>query len=281
MHIMGRSRWAGLGWRWRGLAVALGVVVMVGLGLAADEPATPLGSGTYPVAYAIRGAKVVAAPGKVFDPGTIVVRRGVIEAVGLEKEVAIPYDAETIEGKVLVVYPGFIDLYTTIGQRAGVERSATGRGRPVDLAEAPLASTPTDNRRGLTPEFEVAGVLDLSDGLAEPRRRLGFTDFLSAPAGAIATGQSALVSLSGLPRREAIVAAPVALHINLAPPFEPVGASPRTDAPSPGPLPGLGRRRMFEPAGPVENPYPRVLMGAIAHLRQAMLDAEHPRDLEA
>ena len=205
-------------------------MVMVGLGLAADEPTTELGAGTYPAAYAIRGAKVVAAPGKVFEPGTIVVRRGVIEAVGPDKDVAVPYDAETIEGKGLVVYPGFIDLYTTVGQHAGVERSATGRGRPVDLAESPLASTPTDNRRGLTPEFEVAGVLDLNDALAEPRRRLGFTDFLSAPAGAIATGQSALVTLSGLPRREAIVAAPVALHINLAPPFEPAaGHDPDRD----------------------------------------------------
>src|SRR5262245_13826706 len=264
MHIMGRSQRAGLGWRWRGLAVALGVMVMVGLGLAADEPTTPLGSGTYPAAYAIRGAKVVAATGKVFDPGTIVVRRGVIEAVGPEKVVAIPYDAETIEGRGLMVYPGFIDLYTTVGQRAGVERSLTGRGRPVDLAEAPLAATPADNRRGLTPEFEVAGVIEPTDALAEPRRRLGFTDLLSAPAGAIATGQSALVSLSGLPRREAIVAAPVALHVNLAPPFEPAGTGPRPDAnanpTTPGPPPGR-RRGPFEPAGPVENPYPRALMG--------------------
>ena len=163
--------------------------------------------------------------GKVFDPGTIVVRRGVIEAVGLTKDVTVPYDAETIDGKGLVVYPGFIDLYSTAGQRAGVERSATGKGRPVDLAEAPLSSTPPDNRRGLTPEFEVAGALELPDALAEPRRRLGFTDFLSAPVGAIATGQSALVSLSGLPRREVIVSAPVALHVNLAPPTEPAAAA--------------------------------------------------------
>ena len=147
----------------------------------------------------------------------------------------VPYDAETIDGKGLVVYPGFIDLYTTIGQRAGAERSATGKGRPVDLAEAPLISTPPDNRKGLTPEFDVAGAIELTDALAEPRRRLGFTDLLSAPAGAIATGQSALVSLSGLPRREVIVAAPVALHVHLAPPSEPAaGGGPATPA-QPGP----------------------------------------------
>jgi imidazolonepropionase-like amidohydrolase len=251
----------------------------------AQDP-SDLAVGTYPAAYAITGAKVVAAPGKIYDPGTIVVRRGIIEAVGPAEGVKVPYDAETIEGKGLLVYPGFIDLYTTVGQRAGVERSSTGKGRPVDLSEAPLVWTPPDNRRGLTPEFEVASALELTNALAEPRRRLGFTDLLSAPSGAIATGRSALVSLSGLPRRETIVSSPVALHINLAPPFEPAAASPPATpaepAPTPGPGPGPGRRRrLFGQEGPGENPYPRVLMGSIAHLRQAMLDADHLRYEEA
>jgi imidazolonepropionase-like amidohydrolase len=273
----------------RGLAVVFGMLAVLGLCLpaawstvTADEQSS-LGSGLYPAAHAITGAKIIAAPGKVFDPGTIVVRRGIIEQVGADKDVTVPYDAETIDGKGLVVYPGFLDLYTTIGQATGVERSATGKGRPVDLAEAPLASTPPDNRKGLTPEFEVAGAVELTDALADPRRRLGFTDLVSAPAGAIATGQSALLSLSGLPRREAIVAAPVALHVNLAPPFEPAAATatPTPPAVTPGPGPGQNRRRGF--AGPQagENPYPRVLMGSVAHFRQAMLDADHAQKLEA
>ncbi len=92
------------------------------------------------------------------------------------------------------------------------------------------------------------------------------------------------MTLSGLPRREAVIAAPVALHVNLAPPNEPGAATagPRTETPQPGPGPGQGRRRGGgEQAGPVENPYPRVLMGSIAHFRQAMLDADHLRKLDA
>ena len=281
---MGLSHRASVGSR--GLAVVFSAIGVLAVGLpvawsrvTADDPSS--GPGAYPAAYAITGAKIVAGPGKTFDPGTIVVRRGVIEAVGLAKDVTVPYDAETIEGKGLVVYPGFIDLYTTIGQRAGVERSATGKGRPVDLAEAPLTSTPPDNRKGLTPEFEVATALELTDAMAEPRRRLGFTDLLSAPSGAIATGQSALVSLSGLPRREAIISAPVALHVHVSPPTEPAAAASPAQ-PTPGQVPGPGRRRGFgaqEGAG--ENPYPRVLMGSVAHFRQAMLDAEHQQKLTA
>ena len=149
-----------------------------------------------------------------------------------------------------------------------------------------MISTPPDNRKGLTPEFDVAGALELTDALAEPRRRLGFTDLLSAPAGAIATGQSALVSLSGLPRREVIVAAPVALHVHLAPPSEPAAARRRPPSPAarpdPGPGPGQFRRRgMGGQEGAGENPYPRVLMGSIAHFRQAMLDADHYQKLDA
>jgi imidazolonepropionase-like amidohydrolase len=281
----------------RGLGVVVGLLCVAGLFLPAArstvtaDDRSSLGSGIYPVAYAITDAKIVTAPGKSIDHGTIVVRRGIIEAVGPAKDVTVPYDAEIIDGKGLVVYPGFIDLYTTIGQRAGVERSATGKGRPVDLAEGPLVTTPPDNRKGLTPEFDVAGALELTDALAEPRRRLGFTDLLSAPAGAIATGQSALVSLSGLPRREVIVASPVALHVHLAPPSEPAAAGAanpgqpgipgQIPGQTPGPGPGQGRRRGLGGEGPGENPYPRVLMGSIAHFRQAMLDADHYQKLIA
>ena len=115
------------------LALLSGMLCVVGLSVpaawstAARDDGSSLGSGLYPVAYAITGAKVVTAPGKVLDPGTIVVRRGVIEAVGLTKDVTVPYDAEIIDGKGLVVYPGFLDLYSTAGQRAGAERSATGK----------------------------------------------------------------------------------------------------------------------------------------------------------
>ncbi len=277
----------------RGLGVAFGTVALIGLTLplawstlAADDQSS-VGNGIYPAAYAITGAKIVTAAGKTLDQGTIVVRRGIIEAVGPVKDVTVPYDAETIDGKGLIVYPGFIDLYTTVGQRAGVERSATGKGRPVDLAEAPLITTPPDNRKGLTPEFDITTALELTEAVAEPRRRLGFTDLLSVPSGAIATGQSALVSLSGLPRRETIVSAPVALHVHLAPPTEPSGAggaNPGTPGQTPGQpaVPGQFRRRgMGGQEGAGENPYPRVLMGSIAHFRQAMLDAEHDEKLYA
>lgn len=238
-----------------------GLLVFLSLGAgstrAADSGAVD--APRFPAAQAIREARLFVAPGKVIEKGTLVVRDGLIEAAGPVDEVEIPYDAEVIDGKGLVVYPGFIDLYTTAGQRAGAERSTTGGGRPVELLETPLATTPTDNRKGLTPEFKVAEVLDLGDAFVDLRRKIGFTSLLSVPGGSIAAGQSALVGLSGEPRREALIKAPVALHVQVA--------APRGASTSFGSFRSGG--------GAVENPYPRVLMGAVAHLRQAMSDAEH------
>lgn len=234
---------------------------------AADDPG-------FPEAYAVKGAKLFIAPGKVVDDGVLVIRRGLIEAAGPSADVAVPFDAEVVDGKGLVVYPGFIDLFTSAGQKGGVDRSTTGRGRPVELSETTLAATPADNRKGLTPEFLAADALELNDGLADPRRKLGFTDMLTAPAGAIATGRSAFIGLTGLPRRDALLKSPVALHVQVAIPQEP---SPPAGQPTP---PG-GRGRGAGGGGASENPYPRALMGAVAHLRQAMSDAEHHRKLVA
>jgi len=255
-------------------AVALAAAITVALA------ALPLRSADFrldyqPAAYAIRGADVVVSPGRTIAGGTVVVRKGVIEAVGPADAVKIPYDAETIDGKGLTLYAGFIDLYTTLGQAPGVTRSLVGAGRTVKYADYALPRTPPDNRNGITPEFEVSTVLDLNDATADERRRLGFTDLVAAPAGAIATGQSAVVSLSGLTRRESIVKSPLALHIALATPSAPAVPLPQGD---PDEAPAVAMRR-FRAMGALG--YPTALMGVVAHLRQAMLDADHAHTLDA
>ena len=229
----------------------------------------------FATAIAIKDAKVVAATGKVFEPGTVVVRGGVIEAVGPAKDRRIPFDAEVIEGKGLVIYPGFIDLFTTVAQRAGVDRSTTGRGRPVDLSETSLAVTPADNRKGLSPEFEAAGSLELTDALVEPRRAWGSPTCCLPPAGPSPPARRAWSARRTAAARGVVVKAPVALHIHLGPPptDAPSALTGRPDAalPQQGHRGGEWGRNRCE----AENPYPRVLMGSIAHFRQAMLDAEH------
>ena len=66
-----------------------------------------------PRVYAIQGARIVTAAGAPIPSGTIVIRDGLIEAVGAG--LTAPADARVIDGTGLTVYPGLIDLGTTTG----------------------------------------------------------------------------------------------------------------------------------------------------------------------
>jgi len=73
-------------------------------------------------------AKIVTVSGPVIAKGTVVVRNGLIEAVG--ESVAVPADAWIVEGEGLTVYPGMIDSLSSVGLASGgtPTAAATGRG---------------------------------------------------------------------------------------------------------------------------------------------------------
>src|SRR4029453_16987893 len=68
-----------------------------------------------PHIYAIKGAKLVTATAAPIANGTIVIRNGVIDAVGAN--VTVPSDAMVIDGTGMTVYPGLIDM----GNGAGLD----------------------------------------------------------------------------------------------------------------------------------------------------------------
>jgi len=69
--------------------------------------------------YALTGAKVITAPGRVIDPGVVVIRGGVFEAVGAQGQVFIPADARVFELKGKVLHAAFIDPYVPADRLAG------------------------------------------------------------------------------------------------------------------------------------------------------------------
>src|SRR5262245_57847098 len=192
-----------------------------------------------PTAYAFRDVRVVVEPGTVLEKATVVIRDGLIVAVGAD--VPVPPDALVTEGKGLTVYPGFLDAGNSRGYDPALRRSQGGPPSPEDIAADPLAATKPDNRKGLTPEFAVQTALKLEEEVVAPWRRVGFTANLVTPDGGYFSGTSALVSLSGAVPRDAILRAPVALSAR------------------------FGRV--------LGGDYPSALMGVIAHGRQTMLDA--------
>jgi len=84
-------------------------------------------------AYALTGARVLAAPGKTIDSGVVVVRGGVIEAVG-PAGTPIPADAEVIDLSGRVVHAAFIDANVSTDRLAGKPRR-----KPRDDGEKPPA----------------------------------------------------------------------------------------------------------------------------------------------
>jgi imidazolonepropionase-like amidohydrolase len=204
--------------------------------------------------YAIRGAKIVPVAGAEIASGNIVLRNGLIEAVGASA--AIPNDAVVVDGAGLTVYPGLIDM----GNSAAIEGTAApaadqggGRGGPPAAPGQSRESVERAKRLSiLRPHYQAAENVRIEGPELTRLAAAGITSVLATPSGNIFRGQSALVnvvapaddpqigSLADIRRTMTVIEAPVALHVN------------------------------FNPGG---GPYPASLMGAISFVRQSFMDA--------
>src|SRR5262249_48107969 len=206
-------------------------------------------------AYAIKGGTVVTVSGATIPKGTVVVRNGLIEAVGAD--IPIPGDARVIDATGMTVYPGLIDAYTNIGLGAAAPATPTGRGgggapappTPANpaLAIATTATTaqPTPTPSGQSPELMASDHLKVTLETFDQQRSAGITTALTAPREGIYQGQSALINLGGEAPEKLIIKNPVSLNVSFA--------SGR----------GFG------------GGFPSSLMGVFAFLRQSLLDAQH------
>ena len=181
----------------------------------------------------------------------MVLRNGIIEAVG--PSTAIPPDAVEIDGTGLTVYPGLIDL---------------GNASATDSAAVPPLQNPRTTAQVeqwkrlqlLRPQSRSADIVKADDTEMMRLAISGITTVLALPPGEVIHGQSALVSISpplerpsagsaAAPRRGLVLLkTPVALHVSFP-------SRPRVGT----------------------NAYPVSLMGVIAFVRQAFLDAQDYR----
>src|SRR5687767_14017254 len=87
-----------------------------------------------PRAYAINDTRLVTVSGAPIQSGTIVIRNGLIEAVGAD--VKVPADAVVIEGGGMTVYPGLIDMGNPAGTDITINLTQAQQGsRTTDEAE--------------------------------------------------------------------------------------------------------------------------------------------------
>lgn len=199
--------------------------------------------------YAIVGARIVTVSGESLERGTVVIRNGTIERVARGADA--PEDVQAIDGDGLVVYPGLIDLQS----HAGVTVPASPAPQDPETREV---SERWRRRLLLHGHIRAADLFAPNASELEKMLAAGITNALVVPEGDAIAGQSALVHLavpeldpqvSRLamePRRAMIMRAPVALHVSFP-----------------------GRERT--------GTYPASLMGGIAFVRQAFLDAQYYR----
>ena len=221
--------------------IAFAIVALVSVGIVATRFTKAQRSAID--TYAITNARIVTVSGPTIERGTVVIRDGLIAAVG--PSVTPPADARVIDGNGLTVYPGLIDSNTSLGiPQASPSPSATPGGggfgglRPQ---APPLSALNSPQPAGLQPEVLAEDFIRPGGEEIEAARQMGITTALSAPRQGIWMGQSALINLAGETTQKMIVRSPVALHVG----FTPLRS----------------------------GTYPGSLMGVFAVLRQMMLDA--------
>ena len=208
--------------------------------------ATVQGEG--PSAFAIRDTRVVRVSGPTLEHSTVILRDGLIEAVG--QNLSVPAGAWVIEGKRLTVYPGLTDALSTWGipEAAPAMPGAQGRGGAPPAAQASppaaVARGPED-RPSNTSWIRAADLLSLSDKRIEAARSAGFTTAVTFPAHGIFAGQGAVIDLAGDRPGQMVVVSPAGEYVSLT----------------------TGGFTSF----------PGSLMGVIAYIRQIYLDAGHYR----
>ncbi len=207
--------------------------------------------------HALVGGRIVTRPGEVLEGGTVVLRNGLISAVG--KEVTPPADARIWDMKGTTIYAGFIDPCLLIaGTNAPTAISAAEPASGAGLTSPGLkffgtpGAQPDMGNPGpghavarITPEFRAVQNYSPKPQTLAPLRALGFTAGVIAPARGIIRGTSALVALSDDSPNTAVIKPDLFQHI------------------------------AFETHSGDERPYPSSLMGVIASIRQAFFDAQH------
>jgi imidazolonepropionase-like amidohydrolase len=155
-------------------------------------------------AYFINNAYVVQEPGKVIDLGSVIIRNGLIEAVG--KGLKAPLDAKTLEGDSLYVYAGFIEglSHTGVPKPKQPERGS----RP----EVKDPGNPPNDVAGIQPERSVTDLMKADDKSVADMRALGFTAAHVVPHGGMLPGQGAIVLLGGDNERDMVLRANTSLY---------------------------------------------------------------------
>ena len=148
---------------------------------------------------AITGGTVYPVSGPKIEGGTVLIRNGVIAAVGAG--VAVPQGATVIDATGKWVTPGLFNAGTQIGL---TEISAVPGTNDGVMAGNEVAAS-----------FNVAAALNPGSQLIAVTRAAGVTTVLSAPDGSLIAGQAVVIDLDGATAQAMLAGPRAAMVVNL------------------------------------------------------------------
>ncbi|MGC4020565.1 MAG: hypothetical protein QM734_00785 [Cyclobacteriaceae bacterium] len=151
-------------------------------------------------------ATIIQGPGRKIEKGTVVMKDGLITAVGAV--VSVPPDAVVIKADSMFVYAGFID---------GLSRTGVIKPKEDKDKEKPKdPGNPPADRVGITPQNDVRNSLSPTDKSVEDLRNLGFTVSQVVPYGNFLPGSASIVLLGGKSPDDMVLISNTALYSELS-----------------------------------------------------------------
>ena len=161
--------------------------------------------------HALVGARVVTGPGQVIDDATIVIRDGLVQAVG--RGMGAPAGARVWDLEGLTVYPGFIDAH------ADLEMDAVPEGGDIG---------PTHWNPQVRAWFSTTRNLADDEDRRAALRSQGFGTALAVPKEGIFRGTASVVNLGDEGVRERVLRPDVAQAMGFQRSFELGGSYPNS-----------------------------------------------------
>ena len=232
--------------RQRLVAALVALLSTAGMGRAQTPGTVPSeGVANRPLRHVLlTHARIVSEPGRVIEDGSIELRDGRIVAFGANLTTPVGATMRDLGGKT--VFARFVDAASLVGVP---EEMRAGAIKPLPPGPAPHQTTLDQagarhwNRR-VRPEWSVAERLAYKAEEAKALRALGFAAAYAMPEAGVVKGQGAVLSLRDTTQgKDVLLTARGAQHFG------------------------------FELAGGFSGEYPGSLMGAIALIRQSLLDA--------
>lgn len=165
-------------------AAALALLLATGLNLAVAQP------------LVLSGATVHPVNGEPIANGMVLIRDGLIEAVGTDIE--IPDDAEVIELDGLQLYPGFVHPATQLGL--------------TEIASVP-GTVDTAEMGSINAALRVESSVNHDSELLPTSVAGGILSAHIIPGGGLIRGTSAVLRMDGWSWEEMVLATPSGMHI--------------------------------------------------------------------